>query len=33
MTRRTVVFDVGGVIVRWQPLELLQQQLPMVAID
>jgi putative hydrolase of the HAD superfamily len=29
MKRRTVVFDVGGVIVRWQPLELMQTHLPM----
>jgi putative hydrolase of the HAD superfamily len=28
-TRRTVVFDVGGVIVRWQPLELMREHLPM----
>jgi putative hydrolase of the HAD superfamily len=33
MTRRTVVFDVGGVIVRWQPLELMRAHLPMVAPD
>lgn len=31
MTRRTVVFDVGGVIVRWQPLELMREHLPMAA--
>jgi putative hydrolase of the HAD superfamily len=29
--RKTVVFDVGGVIVRWQPLELMREHLPMVA--
>jgi hypothetical protein len=28
---RTIVFDVGGVIVRWQPLELMREHLPMVA--
>ncbi len=28
MTRRTLVFDVGGVIVRWQPLQLIQQYFP-----
>jgi putative hydrolase of the HAD superfamily len=27
--RRTIVFDVGGVIVRWQPLELMRAHLPM----
>ena len=27
MTRRTVVFDVGGVLVRWQPLELMRDHL------
>ena len=27
---RTVVFDVGGVIVRWQPLELMRAHLPQV---
>jgi putative hydrolase of the HAD superfamily len=26
--RRTVVFDVGGVIVRWQPLELMREHFP-----
>jgi HAD superfamily hydrolase (TIGR01509 family) len=30
MTRKTVVFDVGGVIVRWQPLQLLREHLPMI---
>ena len=33
MRRRTIVFDVGGVIVRWQPLELMRKHLPMVATD
>ena len=28
MTRRTVVFDIGGVVVRWQPLTLLREALP-----
>lgn len=28
MTRTTLVFDVGGVIVRWQPLQLMQQVFP-----
>jgi putative hydrolase of the HAD superfamily len=28
VTRRTIVFDVGGVIVRWQPLELLREHFP-----
>jgi putative hydrolase of the HAD superfamily len=27
-SRRTVVFDVGGVIVRWQPLELMREHFP-----
>ena len=26
--RRAIVFDLGGVIVRWQPLELMRQILP-----
>jgi putative hydrolase of the HAD superfamily len=30
MKRRSIVFDVGGVVVRWQPLELMQTHLPMV---
>jgi putative hydrolase of the HAD superfamily len=30
VTRRTVVFDVGGVVVRWQPLELMRAHLPQV---
>jgi putative hydrolase of the HAD superfamily len=29
--QRTVVFDVGGVIVRWQPLALMRAHLPQVA--
>lgn len=33
MSRRTVVFDIGGVVVRWQPLELMQQVLPHLARD
>ncbi len=33
MTRKAVVFDVGGVIVRWQPLQLMREHLPMVAAD
>lgn len=33
MTRRTVVFDVGGVVVRWQPLDLMRQVLPAQAFD
>jgi putative hydrolase of the HAD superfamily len=32
-TAGTVVFDVGGVIVRWRPLVLLQQVLPRLAPD
>lgn len=28
MTRHTVVFDLGGVLLHWQPLALLQQVLP-----
>ena len=28
MTRRTLVFDVGGVLVHWQPLDLMRQALP-----
>ncbi len=28
MIRRTAVFDVGGVVVRWQPLALLREALP-----
>jgi putative hydrolase of the HAD superfamily len=30
MTRRTVVFDVGGVIVRWEPLALMREHFPQV---
>lgn len=33
MTRKAVVFDVGGVIVRWQPLQLMREHLPMVAAE
>lgn len=33
MTRRAVVFDFGGVVFRWQPLQLLQQVLPQHAGD
>ena len=33
MTPRTVVFDVGGVIVRWQPLQLMREHLPTVPDD
>ena len=33
MTRRTIVFDVGGVVVHWQPLELMRQALPTQAHD
>jgi len=29
VTKRAVVFDVGGVIVRWQPLALMREHLPM----
>jgi len=28
VTRRTLVFDIGGVVVHWQPLLLMQQLLP-----
>jgi putative hydrolase of the HAD superfamily len=28
VTRRTLVFDIGGVVVRWQPLALLREALP-----
>jgi len=31
MTRRTLVFDIGGVVVRWLPLQLMQQVLPQLA--
>jgi putative hydrolase of the HAD superfamily len=33
VTRKAVVFDVGGVIVQWQPLQLMREHLPMVAAD
>ena len=33
MTRRTLVFDLGGVVVRWQPLELVRRWLPDAAHD
>jgi putative hydrolase of the HAD superfamily len=33
MTRRTVVFDLGGVVVRWQPLQLMRQLFPAQAQD
>jgi HAD superfamily hydrolase (TIGR01509 family) len=33
MTRRTLVFDAGGVIIRWQPLHLVRQALPAFAHD
>ena len=33
MTRRTVVFDVGGVIVRWQPDELMRHCFARHAVD
>jgi putative hydrolase of the HAD superfamily len=33
VTRQAIVFDVGGVIVRWQPLELMREHLPMAAPD
>jgi putative hydrolase of the HAD superfamily len=28
MTRGTLVFDIGGVVLRWQPLQLMQQVFP-----
>lgn len=31
MTRKAVVFDVGGVIVQWQPLQLMREHLPAVS--
>jgi putative hydrolase of the HAD superfamily len=31
VTRKAVVFDVGGVIVQWQPLQLMREHLPMVS--
>jgi putative hydrolase of the HAD superfamily len=33
VTRRTLVFDVGGVIVRWQPKELMRDCFPRHATD
>jgi putative hydrolase of the HAD superfamily len=33
VTKKAVVFDVGGVIVQWQPLQLMREHLPMVAAD
>jgi HAD superfamily hydrolase (TIGR01509 family) len=33
MTQRTVIFDLGGVLLHWQPLTLLQQLLPQHAPD
>lgn len=33
MNRSTVVFDLGGVVLHWQPLDLLQQVLPQHAPD
>lgn len=33
MTRRTLVFDVGGVIVHWQPLQLMRQVFASHALD
>jgi HAD superfamily hydrolase (TIGR01509 family) len=33
MTRRTLVFDVGGVVVRWQPAQLMREALPAQASD
>jgi len=33
MSRRTIVFDVGGVLVHWQPLELMRKVLPAQAHD
>lgn len=32
-TRKTVIFDLGGVLLHWQPLTLLQQLLPQHAPD
>jgi putative hydrolase of the HAD superfamily len=29
VTEKAVVFDVGGVIVRWQPVQLMREHLPM----
>jgi putative hydrolase of the HAD superfamily len=33
MSRKTIVFDVGGVIVRWHPTHLVREHLPSVAHD
>jgi putative hydrolase of the HAD superfamily len=33
MSRRTLVFDIGGVVVRWQPLQLMRQVFPAQAQD
>lgn len=33
MTQQTVIFDLGGVLLHWQPLTLLQQMLPQHAPD
>jgi putative hydrolase of the HAD superfamily len=33
MTRGTLVFDVGGVVLRWQPLQLMRQVFPQRAHD
>jgi len=33
MTRGTLVFDIGGVVLRWQPLKLMQQVFPQLAHD
>ena len=33
MSRCTIVFDVGGVLVHWQPLDLMRQMLPAQAFD
>jgi putative hydrolase of the HAD superfamily len=33
VTKKAVVFDVGGVIVQWQPLQLMREHLPSVAAD
>lgn len=33
MIRRTLVFDIGGVVVRWQPCQLMREVLPDLAHD
>lgn len=33
MSQKTVIFDLGGVLLHWQPLVLLQQLLPHLATD